>query len=40
MANLKTESRTTVLLKELAFDRPNPPDRFTLQSLNREGGDD
>ncbi len=40
MASLKTGSRTTVLLKELAFDRPNPPDRFTLQSLNREGGDD
>ncbi len=40
MANLKTGSRTTVLLKELAFDRPNPPDRFTLQNLNREGGDD
>lgn len=40
MADLKKGSRTTVLLKELAFDRPNPPDRFTLQNLNREGGDD
>ena len=40
MADAKKGSRTTVLLKELAFDRPSPLDRFTLQSLNREGGDD
>jgi outer membrane lipoprotein-sorting protein len=40
MTNLQKGSRTTVLLQELAFDQPNPPDRFTLQNLNREGGDD
>jgi hypothetical protein len=39
MSNLEKGSKTTVLLKELAFDRPQPPDRFTLQNLNREGGD-
>jgi Outer membrane lipoprotein-sorting protein len=36
MSDLKKGSRTTVLLKELAFDRPQPADRFTLQNLNRE----
>lgn len=40
MSDLKKGSRTTVLLRQLAFDRPQPADRFTLQSLNREGGDD
>ncbi len=40
MADLRKGSHTTVVLKEIAFDRPSPPDRFTLQSLNREGGDD
>jgi hypothetical protein len=36
MSDLGKGSVTTVLLKELAFDRPQPADRFTLQSLNRE----
>jgi hypothetical protein len=40
MSDLKKGSRTTVVLKELAFDKPQPPDRFTLQSLTREGGED
>lgn len=39
MADLKKGSRTTVLLKEIAFDRPQPAGRFTLQNLTREGGD-
>ena len=33
-------SRTTVQLNQLAFDRPQPQDRFTLQNLTREGGED
>lgn len=37
MTDLKKGSRTTVVLKEIAFDRPQPSDRFTLQNLNREG---
>jgi len=40
MADLRKGSRTTVFLKELAFDRPQPAERFTLQNLNREGADD
>jgi hypothetical protein len=39
MNDLKKESRTIVLLKEIAFDRPQAAGRFTLQNLNREGGD-
>jgi len=39
MHDLRKGSRTTVLLKEIAFDRPQPANRFTLQNLNREGGD-
>lgn len=39
MSDLKKGSRTTVLLKEIAFDRPQTANRFTLQNLNREGGD-
>lgn len=39
MSDLKKGSRTTVLLKEVAFDKPQPANRFTLQNLNREGGD-
>ncbi len=39
MTDLKKGSRTTVILKEIAIDRPQPPGRFTLRSLNREGGD-
>lgn len=38
MFDLQKGSRTTVLLKEMAFDRAQPADRFTLQNLNREGG--
>jgi outer membrane lipoprotein-sorting protein len=39
MRDLRKGSTTTVLLQQLAFDRPQPADRFTLQNLNREGGD-
>jgi len=39
MCDLKKGSKTTVLLKEIAFDRPQAANRFTLQNLNREGGD-
>jgi hypothetical protein len=39
MTDLKKGSRTTVLLKEIVFDRPQPDDRFTLRNLNREGGE-
>jgi hypothetical protein len=40
MSDLKKGSRTTIVLEELAFDRPQPAGRFTLQNLNREGGED
>ena len=40
MTDLRKGSRTTILLQELAFDRPQPPGRFTLQNLNREGAKD
>jgi hypothetical protein len=40
MADLKKGSRTTILLLDLSFDRPQPQGRFTLQNLNREGGED
>ena len=36
MKDLKKGSTTTVLLLQLAFDHPQPADRFTLQNLNRE----
>jgi hypothetical protein len=39
MSDLKKGSKTTVLLKEIAFDRPQAANRFTLQNLTREGGD-
>lgn len=39
MSDLKKGSRTTVILKEVTFDKPQPANRFTLQNLNREGGD-
>jgi outer membrane lipoprotein-sorting protein len=39
MKDLKKGSTTTVLLQQLAFDRPQPADRFTIQNLTREGGD-
>ncbi len=39
MKELKKGSTTTVLLKEIVFDRPQAAGRFTLQNLNREGGD-
>ena len=39
MKDLKKGSATTVLLKEITFDKPQPAGRFTLQNLNREGGD-
>ncbi len=40
MSNLRKGSRTTIFLKELNFDRPQPANRFTLQNLNREGAED
>lgn len=40
MDDLKKGSRTTILLEDVSFDRPQPPGRFTLQNLNREGGED
>jgi len=39
MSDLKKGSKTTVVLQEIAFDNPQPANRFTLQNLNREGGD-
>jgi len=38
MTDLRKGSRTTVILKDLAFDRSQPGDRFTIQNLDREGG--
>ena len=40
MSDLKKGSKTTIVLEELAFDKPQPAGRFTLQNLNREGGED
>lgn len=39
MSDIKKGSKTTVILKEIVFDKPQPANRFTLQNLNREGGD-
>ncbi|OFZ16189.1 MAG: outer membrane lipoprotein-sorting protein [Bdellovibrionales bacterium GWA2_49_15] len=39
MSDLKKGSKTTVLLKEIVFDKPQATKRFTLQNLNREGGE-
>lgn len=39
MKELKKGSTTTVLLREIVFNRPHSGGRFTLQNLNREGGD-
>lgn len=39
MTDLTKDSRTTVLLEEIAFNEPQPADRFTLWNLNREGGE-
>lgn len=39
MNDLRKGSKTTVLLKEITLNRPQPANRFTLQNLNREGGD-
>jgi outer membrane lipoprotein-sorting protein len=39
MSDLRKGSRTTVTLREAAFERPQPPDRYTIRNLNREGGD-
>jgi Outer membrane lipoprotein-sorting protein len=39
MSDLVKGSTTTVLLQDVALDRPQVADRFTLQNLNREGGD-
>lgn len=39
MSDLKKGSKTTVFLKQVAFDKPQVANRFTIQNLNREGGD-
>lgn len=39
MNSLKKGSRTVVVLKDVTFDKPHPPERFTLLNLTREGGD-
>ncbi len=39
MADFRKGSRTTVILADIAIDAPQPPGRFTLQNLDREGGD-
>ncbi len=39
MTDLKKHSTTTVLFQRISFDQEQPADRFTLQNLNREGGD-
>lgn len=39
MRDLVKGSTTVVLLEKLSFDVAQPADRFTLQNLNREGGD-
>lgn len=40
MLDLWKGSRTVVFLQQIAFDEPQPPERFTLQNLNREGAED
>jgi outer membrane lipoprotein-sorting protein len=39
MRDLAKGSTTVIRLEKLAFDRPQPEGRFTLQNLLREGGD-
>jgi hypothetical protein len=39
MKELKKGSTTTVLLREIVFDRPQAAARFTILNLNREGRD-
>lgn len=39
MTDLTKKSRTTVALEDVAFDKPQPDDRFTIMSLNREEGE-
>lgn len=39
MKDLVKGSTTVIRLERLAFDRPQPDGRFTLQNLLREGGD-
>jgi hypothetical protein len=39
MNDFRKGSKTTVNLKEISFDKPQPLNRFTLQNLNREGGE-
>ncbi len=39
MQDLAKGSTTVIRLEKLAFDRPQPEGRFTLQNLLREGGD-
>lgn len=39
MRDRAKESATVIRLEKLAFDRPQPEGRYTLQNLVREGGD-
>jgi hypothetical protein len=39
MSDLRKGSRTTILVSEVIFDRPQPADRFTIQNLIREVAD-
>ena len=39
MQDLAKASTTVIRLEKLAFDRPQPEGRFTLQNLSREAGD-
>lgn len=39
MEDRKKESVTLVVLKNVSFDKPQPPDRFTIRNLTREGSD-
>jgi hypothetical protein len=37
MSDLRRGTRTIVRLSDITFDRPQPPDRFTVQNLTRGG---
>ena len=39
MSDFGKGSKTTVIMKEVAINRPQAANRFTLRNLNREGGD-
>jgi outer membrane lipoprotein-sorting protein len=39
MSDLRRGTRTIVLMSDVSFDRPQPPERFTVQNLTRGGTD-